>query len=141
LLFADTQAHNLKKDGHTKTIHRVRTATNPWNCAHKSNPLCAHHTGHPLHAWRLTPSKETEANCTNGLGSGQKDDAFPLPEVVSRFPDASTPKSSATGVAPDSGMKSSSGGELERPEVQDEHWLQPAMDWLLDALQKEWVWG
>jgi len=32
-------------------------------------------------------------------------------------------------------------GDLEPTEQQGEQWLQPAMDWLLDALQAEWVGG
>eukprot|EP00983_Pelagomonas_calceolata_P057234 1144971-Pelagomonas_calceolata.AAC.4 len=96
-------------------------------------------SGHPLHAWRLTPSsKAPPSTCPNLLNEWKDDseDTFPLPEVISRFPGVSSPKSSATGKAPDSGLDINA-DTLSKPETQDERWLEPAMDWLMDALEKE----
>lgn len=82
------------------------------------------------------------SSCPNELHqwTPSRADTFPLPDVVSRFPEnGNASKSSATGVAPPTNLPNSTAEPLlSKPEgIQDERWLQGAMDWLMDALNTE----
>lgn len=90
------------------------------------------HTGHALHAWRLTPSGTCRASDWDYSGP----DAFPTPKIISRFPETDEVVSSAISEAPSTDQPAAAFNSDSS--VQDERqWLQPAMDWLMDALQRE----